>query len=76
LYFFSLKPDKFGPAAYYVTGNNYMLVEIKTSTGWQTIATDSDRATTVRWRKEGKSFIVELSWQTTVNLKAGEYRRS
>ena len=62
------------PSARYVTGNNYMLVEVKTSTGWQVIATDSDWATTVRWRKKGESFIATLSWQAPKTAEAGEYR--
>ena len=62
------------PSAHYVTGNNYMLVEVKTSTGWQVIATDSDWATTVRWRKKGESFIATLSWQAPKTAEAGEYR--
>ena len=62
------------PSSRYVTGNNYMLVEVKTSTGWQTIATDSDWATTVRWRKKDESFIATLSWQAPKTAEAGEYR--
>ena len=51
-----------------------MQVESKTSTGWQTIATDSDWQTTVRWREEGGSFVAKLSWKTPTNMQAGEYR--
>ena len=62
------------PTDNYVTGNNYMQVESKTSTGWQTIATDSDWQTTVRWREDGGSFVAKLSWKTPTNMQAGEYR--
>jgi neutral ceramidase len=62
------------PTDNYVTGNDYMQVESKTSTGWQTIATDSDWQTTVRWREEGGSFVAKLSWKTPTNMQAGEYR--
>jgi neutral ceramidase len=51
-----------------------MQVESKTSTGWQTIATDSNWQTTVRWREEGVSFVAKLSWKTPTNIKVGEYR--
>nr|MCS5594739.1 neutral/alkaline non-lysosomal ceramidase N-terminal domain-containing protein [Porticoccaceae bacterium] len=62
------------PSANYVTGSNYMQVDSKTSAGWQTVATDSDWNTTVRWRNKGESFIAKLSWQTPANTKVGEYR--
>ena len=62
------------PSAYYVTGNNYMLVEVQKSSGWQTIATDSDWTTTVRWRKQDESFIATLSWHTPKTIEAGRYR--
>ena len=62
------------PSASYVTGNNYMLVEIKTPTGWQTVVSDSDWNTTVRWRKKRGSFIAKLSWHTPLTTEAGEYR--
>ena len=62
------------PSAYYVTGNNYMSVEVQKSSGWQTIATDSDWTTTVRWRKQDESFIATLSWHTPKTIEAGRYR--
>ena len=51
-----------------------MLVEIKTPTGWQTVASDNDWDTTVRWRKKRGSFIAKLSWHTPVDVAAGAYR--
>ena len=62
------------PSASYVTGNNYMLVEIKTPTGWQTVVSDSDWNTTVKWRKKRGSFIAKLSWHMPLTTEAGEYR--
>ena len=62
------------PTANYITGNNYMLVERKTLAGWQTIATDGDWNTTVRWRTEHESIIAKLSWETPVKIEAGQYR--
>jgi hypothetical protein len=51
-----------------------MLVEIKTPTGWQTVVSDSDWNTTVRWRKKRGSFIAKLSWYMPLTTEAGEYR--
>jgi neutral ceramidase len=62
------------PSAHYVTGNNYMLVERKTPAGWQTIATDGDWTTRVRWRAEDESIIAKLSWETSAKIEAGAYR--
>jgi len=62
------------PTAYYITGNNYLLVEIKTSTGWQPVASDSDWDTTIKWRKKRGSFVARLSWHTAVDVAAGDYR--
>ena len=62
------------PTANYVTGNNYLLVEIKTSTGWKAIASDSDWNTTIRWRKKRGSFVAKLSWRTPEDTAAGDYR--
>ena len=62
------------PTANYVTGNNYLLVESKTSTGWQAIASDSDWDTTIRWRKKRGSFVAKLSWRIPQGTAAGDYR--
>jgi neutral ceramidase len=62
------------PSDNYVTGNNYLQVEGKTSVGWESVATDSDWNTTVKWRKQGQSFVATLSWQIPGIIKAGEYR--
>ena len=52
-----------------------MLVEIKTPTGWQTVVSDSDWDTTVRWRQKRGSFIAKLSWHMPLtDVAAGEYR--
>jgi len=62
------------PSAHYITGNNYMLVERKTLEGWQTIATDGDWSTTVRWRAENESIVAKLSWETPAMIEIGAYR--
>ena len=62
------------PTANYVTGNNYLRVEQKTSAGWQTLVTDGDWNTTVRWRSKGESLVATLTWQIPTNIAAGEYR--
>ena len=62
------------PTANYVTGNNYLLVEIKTSTGWKAVASDSDWNTTIRWRKKRGSFVATLNWRTAEDIAAGDYR--
>ena len=51
-----------------------MLVERKTPAGWQTIATDGDWNTRVRWRAEDESIIAKLSWETSAKIEAGAYR--
>ncbi len=62
------------PTASYITGNNYLRVERKTSTGWQTVAIDGDWHTTVRWRSQGQSLVATLTWQIPTDIAAGEYR--
>ena len=53
-----------------------MLVERKVAGDWQTIASDSDWNTTVRWRADKKSLVAELSWTLPEGVAAGEYRIS
>ena len=62
------------PSANYRTGNSYLQVQRKTAAGWQTIATDDNWNTTVRWRTEGESFVAVLSWTTSVDIEPGNYR--
>ena len=62
------------PTENYVSGHNYLMVESKTSTGWQAIASDSDWDTTIRWRKKRGSFVAKLSWRTAEDTAAGGYR--
>ena len=64
------------PNRNYRADNNYMLVERKVAGDWQTIASDSDWNTTVRWRADKKSLVAELSWTLPEGVAAGEYRIS
>lgn len=64
------------PNRNYRADNNYMLVERKVAGDWQTIASDSDWNTTVRWRADKKSLVAELSWTLPEGVTAGEYRIS
>lgn len=64
------------PSANYRTGNNFLLVEQKINGDWQTIATDNDWNTQVRWRVKRKSFIATISWTISTGIPAGEYRIS
>lgn len=64
------------PNRNYRADNNYMLVERKVAGDWQTIASDSDWNTTVRWRAYKKSLVAELSWTLPEGVTAGEYRIS
>ena len=62
------------PSNHYVTGNNYMVVEVKTQDGWDIIATDSDWNTTIRWRIENSAAIAQLSWEIPLEAASGDYR--
>jgi neutral ceramidase len=62
------------PTAHYITGNNYLLLERKTSTGWEAAADDGDWSTRVRWRRDGDSYIAQLSWAAPKDAPSGEYR--
>lgn len=64
------------PNRNYRADNNYMLVERKVAGDWQTIASESDWNTTVRWRADKKSLVAELSWTLPEGVTAGEYRIS
>jgi len=62
------------PTAHYITGNNFLLVEHKTKTGWQAMASDGDWNTRVRWRDQDDAWVVQLSWQIPAHTTAGQYR--
>tara|TARA_B100000809_G_scaffold31055_1_gene27000 strand:+ start:113 stop:742 length:630 start_codon:yes stop_codon:yes gene_type:complete len=62
------------PSTRYVTGNNYMAVEVRTQVGWDLIATDSDWNTTIRWRIENSAAIAQLSWEIPLEAASGDYR--
>lgn len=62
------------PTAHYTTGNNYLLVEYKTETGWLAVASDTDWNTRVRWREQDDAWLAQLSWQIPTGSKAGQYR--
>jgi neutral ceramidase len=62
------------PSAAYRTDNNFLLVEYKTSAGWQPIASDGDWNTRIRWRVEDDGLLAQLSWQIPADSQAGEYR--
>ncbi|CAA0123544.1 Neutral ceramidase [Halioglobus japonicus] len=64
------------PTAHYTTGNNFLLVERKTPSGWQVVADDGDWSTRVRWRFEGDAYIAQLSWEVPEDAPAGDYRIS
>ena len=62
------------PSAHYTTGNNFLLVEYQTPTGWQAVANDGDWNTRVHWRVEDDALVAQLSWQVPASSDAGEYR--
>jgi neutral ceramidase len=62
------------PSADYQTGNNFMLVERHTASGWQQVASDGDWNTRVRWRAENDGLVAQLSWQIPAAAKTGQYR--
>ena len=62
------------PSAPLRTGNNFLLVEYKTSAGWQSVASDGDWNTRIRWRVEDDALLAQLSWQIPADSPAGEYR--
>lgn len=62
------------PTAHYVTGNNYLLVERRSTAGWQPVADDGDWSTRVTWRLDDGSYIAQLRWEVPDDARAGEYR--
>jgi neutral ceramidase len=64
------------PTAHYTTGNNFLLVERRTPSGWQVVADDGDWSTRVRWRFENDAYIAQLTWEVPVDLAVGDYRIS
>jgi neutral ceramidase len=61
------------PGAHFMTGNNFLQVRRKTGGGWQTVATDTDWSTRVRWRFEGGRAIATLEWDIPDDITAGTY---
>ena len=62
------------PTANFRTGNNFLKVQQKKQEGWETVATDSDWSTTVRWQAKDQGMIATLTWHIDANVENGEYR--
>ncbi|NND66270.1 MAG: hypothetical protein HKN19_01670, partial [Halioglobus sp.] len=52
----------------------YLQVQQKTASGWQTIADEDNWHTRIRWREDGDSYFAELSWVVPENTSSGTYR--
>jgi neutral ceramidase len=62
------------PTENYPEVDNYLLVEKKTSNGWQAVATDGSWETTISWHLNKKSFVATAQWQTSPMIANGTYR--
>ena len=64
------------PTAHYNRNNYFMTVEMLQGDRWVKVSDDHDWSTKIRWSKEGKSkpLIAQLTWDTTNDTTAGQYR--
>jgi neutral ceramidase len=52
----------------------YLLVQMEQDTGWKSVATDGDWATTVTWREDNESgWVTTLTWRVPVGT-SGAHR--
>ncbi|MEZ5568325.1 MAG: neutral/alkaline non-lysosomal ceramidase N-terminal domain-containing protein [Halioglobus sp.] len=52
----------------------FLRVERKVTTGWQTVADDSDWRTRIRWQAMRGVLIARITWDIPFDAQAGEYR--
>ncbi|GAB5452465.1 MAG: ceramidase CerN [Halioglobus sp.] len=64
------------PTAHFGRVDNFLAVESETPSGWQSIRSDGNWDTRVRWRGVSGSMVAQLSWTIPAGTAPGNYRIS
>jgi neutral ceramidase len=53
---------------------NFLAVQHQAGQSWETLATDTDWSTRIRWRFDGDQALATLEWDIPADIRAGTYR--
>ena len=62
------------PTANYKFDGNFINVEQRHNNLWITVANDHDWSTKIRWQRDLKSYVAEITWKIPLDIEPGEFR--
>jgi len=62
------------PTAHFPARTEFLSVERNPGNGWQTVATEANWSTRIRWREHETAYIARISWRIPDAAAQGEYR--